>query len=104
MHLGLFSIYEKYLLGLINKKGKLLQWNYYILKMEIGLFDDYVLTYKEFIKNYKEYQNYFSCHIYRKFMYNILTMISDEYKLKNKCDGTVSITHSIGGTSNANIF
>lgn len=47
-----------------------------------GLFDDYVLTFKEFIKNYKEYQNYFSCHIYRKFMYNILTMISDEYKLK----------------------
>ena len=40
-----------------------------------GLFDDYVLAFKEFIKDSKEYQNDFSCHIYRKFMHNLKKMI-----------------------------
>lgn len=41
-----------------------------------GLWDDYdVINFKEFIKNYKEYKNEFSCHKYRKFMDRLKSMI-----------------------------
>lgn len=40
-----------------------------------GLFEDYVITFKEFIDHYREYKNDFPCHIYKKFMHNLKTMI-----------------------------
>ena len=50
-----------------------------------GLFDDCVLTFKEFIKDYKEYQNNFTCQAYRKFMHNLKKIIlSKEWLDKTK--------------------
>lgn len=58
-------------------------WIYYIndkffLKctpLYVGLFNDYNVTFREFIKNYREYKNSFSSRVYRKFMHNLKKMI-----------------------------
>lgn len=41
-----------------------------------GLFDDYDVTLKEFIEDYREYENSLSCDAYRKFMNDLKRMIS----------------------------
>lgn len=40
-----------------------------------GLFDDYDITFKKFIDNYREYKNDFSCYIYKEFIHNLKAMI-----------------------------
>ena len=40
-----------------------------------GLFNDHIISIKEFIKDYKEYKNSFSCDIYSRFIYNLKNMI-----------------------------
>lgn len=40
-----------------------------------GLFDDYDMTFEDFINNYREYQNYFDGHLYKVFISRLNEMI-----------------------------